>query len=105
MGIIKVLLIADLFLFALDDSCVGDVIETRKVALKIRIATLKEWTLLASPDAAASRFAILGVQRIRHIHTFDNPAERRKRFRIMSRRIVPQIDEDLRRSTVRHGEG
>src|SRR5262249_27037811 len=82
-----------------------DVVEARKVPLQISVAALEERALFTGPDAAARRFAILGVEFVRHIHAFDNPAEWRKRLRIVRRRIVLQIDEDLRRSAVRYGEG
>ena len=88
-----------------DDCRADDVIEPRKVAIEISVAAFEERALFTGPDAAASRFAILGVELVRYVHAFDNTAERRKRLRVVRRRIVSQIDEDLRCSAVRHGEG
>src|SRR5262245_51604085 len=89
----------------INDRSADDIVEARKVEFEIGVAFFEEPALLASPDAASSRFAIFGVELVRHIHTFDDLAERRKRLFVMRRRIVPQIDENLRRPAVRHCEG
>src|SRR5215510_7026127 len=89
----------------INDRSADDVVEARKVAFEIGVAFFEDRTLLTGPDAAAGRFSILGVELVHHIHTFNDLAERRKRLFVVRRRIVPQIDENLRRSAVRHGEG
>src|SRR6266545_4990871 len=70
---------------SLNNCGADDVIEPRKVALEISVAAFEERALFTGPDAAASRFAILGVELVRHVHAFDNTAERRKRLRVMRR--------------------
>src|SRR5207244_2850654 len=82
-----------------------DVIETREVAFEICVATFEERALLTRPDTAARRFAVLGIKRIGHLQAFDDPAERYEWLSVMRRRVVTQVDEDLRRSPLRDSEG
>jgi hypothetical protein len=79
-------------------------IQPRKVSFEIVIASLKKGLLFPTTNPAASSFPILGIQRVRHLHPRNHLAERHKRFAIVRRRIVLQIDEHLCRPLVRDGK-
>ncbi len=63
----------------------------------------KERVLAPGPNATRA-FAVLGVERVEDIHALDDATERRERLAVVGGRVVPEVDEDLRRPAVGDGE-
>src|SRR5687767_6373637 len=78
----------------------SNVVEPWEVAIEPRVAAVEERVLLASSNPAGA-FAVLVIQRIDDIHPRDHSSKWCKGFLIVIWGVVGQIDEHLRRSTVR----
>src|SRR5262249_23467349 len=91
------------FLFLLlvfDQDSALDPIESREFSLQVSVAFVKKCVLFPRPNAAARRFAVLRKQRVGDFHPFDDFSDGHERFLVVSRGIVLQIDEQLRRAPI-----
>ena len=77
----------------------ANVVEARKVLREPGVAAFEELVLFARADAART-LGVFVVEPIGHVHAGDDPAERRERLLVVRLRVVPQVDEHLRRPRV-----
>src|SRR4051812_27771186 len=80
-------------------------VEFREFTDQIGVAPLEHGILLARSDPATRGFAVVRVPRIGGGHAVDHPRERNEGLGVVSAAVVAQVDEDLRRATVRILEG
>src|SRR5260370_20879506 len=87
----------------LDDRA-DDIVEVGEFTFEIIITLFEDRPLFAGPNPTTGRLTVLRVERIGHVHSFNDSAERHKGFAIMRGAVISHIDEHLRRPSSRAGE-
>jgi hypothetical protein len=73
-----------------------DVIQLREILPQVVVAAFENRVLLPGTNPTTRGFSIAIEQRIRHVHPFDDAAERHERFLVVDLPIVFQVDHHLR---------
>jgi hypothetical protein len=88
------------------DRGADEFVEFWKLAIKIRIATLKHLVLMARAHAAAGVFSVATVELFYDVHAFNDLTERSEAgFDVVAGGVVAQVDIDLRGTGVGAGVG
>src|ERR1019366_1803184 len=88
----------------LNDASGHDEIELRKIFLEICVSLHAELTLCRAAPSALVSLAVAAVQRVHDVHAVADLADRIE-SRFVERRVVAEVDEQLRRARVWSGGG